>query len=305
MNNNPEDTSFNEVLKKIPSLKAKWIIDAVNALDVASDQIRMQEEPSLAFLHIYHMLTGSDQRRQAHVNRCFQQGMQAIVSQIEDMGKDCRDNTVAINLAADRISNLETHVGTLAGITGETLDNFKRFQQSVEDKFHEVNDRLNRLTARVAANEHYTLVLSAWKAGELDGLSLAGQCYAVAERLYWGDFGQYIRGNGEAAPTLLETVRNEATEILKTRIEKNGWEPRPDIALWLGAGNGSGTESQALTYLSDWATEKAFPFIWTIGQEETRQKQGMPLDIPRLCAPRRLVDAIWRERFPRMEDERC
>ena len=80
MNNSPEDTSFNEVLKKIPSLKAKWIIDAVNALDVASDQIRMQEEPSLAFLHIYHMLTGSAQRRQAHVNRCFQQGMQAITN---------------------------------------------------------------------------------------------------------------------------------------------------------------------------------------------------------------------------------
>ena len=264
----------------------------------------MQEEPSLAFLHIYHMLTGSAQRRQAHVNRCFQQGMQAIVSQIEDMGKDCRDNTVAINLAAARIGNLETHMGTLAGITGETLSNFRRFQQSVEDKSHEVNGRLNRLTARVAANEHYTLILSDWKAGELDGLSLAGQCYAVAERLYWGDFGQYIRGNGEAAPTLLKTVRNEATEILKTRIEKNGWEPRPDIAQWLGVGNGSDTESQALTYLSDWATEKASPFIWTIGQEETRQKQGMPLDIPRLCAPGRLVDAIWRERFPRMEEER-
>lgn len=298
-----EQDDFTAVLEKIPSLQAKCLIDAVNALDVAADHLHAQQQTNF-FLNLHALLSGRAQQRQGLVNGCFQQSLRSLGVMFEDISLHTDDNTAALALAGQRLSQLEGDMTTLAGFTEEMLCQFREFRQEVQTRLDALEDRLRTLDARQRASLHMDMVLSAWESTALDGLPLARQCYITLERLYWGDFGLLVRRHRNEADMLLQTLKNRLVCILQNKLKDRQWTQRPTLEQWNNAGTETELEAQAISYHADWATRDAAPLVWTVGHRDTAA-ENLPLDVPLLCSPKRLAEALCGERFAAGDDMSC
>lgn len=299
MTSRADASSVIAICDALPALKAKFIVDTINGLDVAADHVRVQHSRMAFSSRIIDAFTGKGARRQTEINARLQQSLESAVTWIKDLtysqAKIVRDLTVV----AERTRGLETCVTRLAEYSLESRKNIQILKQAVEEKLQATDAELYRIKSVLQAQLHLEKVLSAWAAGQYDDFSLAGQCFTVVMDLYWGAFGHACRLETRERETLLTIAINRVSAHLLQQV-KNVPSQRPSIDMWLANGSMPELHQEALGYLAAWAVTDRHPFTCAVADPSAPRSIYLPV----LCTANRLGKALFFECYENREESR-
>jgi hypothetical protein len=182
-----------EVVQRLPSLKDKFLVDFVNGIDVAKEQVRFQNERRSFFNRLVDGFTGKGQARQQHINEQMLNGLEGCLRWLSEMTEQLTFSNYALEKTTRELTSLKNNVTLLADFSADTREMLNSLAVSINGRLDSLEIRLNDVDMRQRAFQHIDILISQWRAEHLNCLSIAEQCYAIINELAWGDCGDFLR----------------------------------------------------------------------------------------------------------------
>lgn len=289
------------IRKVIPCFADKIIIDFCNSIEVNQDLIRVQEQRQSKLTRLLDCYTGTGKRRQDQINQNLQDELNSALLWLQTLTKQHAIGFQAIKKANSAIISLNEGMVTLVDYSKDTRVLLQEMGITLGARLDQLESRVRKLEYRVDAREQIDLLFEKWEAGEFDAYPIMLRLYLVFERLYWGEYGDFIRifnGSREA---------NTLMELLKTKCLK---QLRKDAALdhdnfagirhWLYASSPKVIEDdlqESLSFMADWTDPVTMPFAYSAVNFATHSDKELPLHLPRIGNPESLHQNFNREFF--------
>ncbi|MUG91944.1 hypothetical protein F7734_05495 [Scytonema sp. UIC 10036] len=274
MNHGENEITLYELRKQHPQLTEKAIVDYVNGLEVLDDHLRFRNQINNSFLtRIWDSITARTAQRQQVIDINFTTALKTVSVWLQDIQLSQADSDIAIAHIAKKLRE------TRAGLMGlqqrhqelaekvEAIDqSLEIFQIQVDNRFTELESRIQQVDARTLASTHLEQVFDKWQAGRLNTYPLLARLYLVIDELHWGDFGTYCRSRWKSSEVdnFIEQLVNKACSQMRQDLKGDISE----ITLskeWLSPIIALPKElREVLGYLTDWASPQTTPVTWTI-----------------------------------------
>lgn len=290
-------TETSDIVRVLPCLPEKFIVDFANGIDVARDHLRVQKQRSDFGARLFDEFTGKAARRDAAINASLADGVESSLRWLTELTSSLAKSNYAIERVNYQINQLNQHVTVLAGYSAETRRQLEELSVQMESRYKAMENEIGRIDFIQKAERNLDHVLSKWASGRYHGFSLSGRCYAAIYELYWGEFGDYCRSQpGAERQRFIETLANKSIDLL-ARDANTSPLARLDTQAWLENPQGSHVlpdASDALAYLGDWSTEDS-PFVYSA----TQMPRVMPMHLPRISSSERVIEGLVSEVFER------
>lgn len=290
-------TATSDIVRVLPCLPEKFIVDFANGIDVARDHLRVQKQRSGFGARLLDGFTGKSARREAAINASLADGVESSLRWLTELTNSLAKSNYAIERVNYQVNQINQHVTVLAGYSAETRRQLEEFSVQMETRCKAMESEIGRIDFIQKSQLHLDHVLSKWTSGRYHSFSLSGRCYAVLDELYWGPFGDYCRSQpGAERQRFIETLANKSIDLLARDADASPLA-RLDTQAWLAKPHGSHVlldASEALAYLGDWSTEDS-PFVYSA----TQAPRVMPIHLPRLSSSERVIEGLVSEVFER------
>ena len=301
-------TRDSKIRKVLPCIEDKFVVDLVNGIDVAKAHLRVQDFRSGFLNRMYDGFTGKDAQRQTNISVSLTDALEGLRQWFTDLTEEQVNTNAVMARHGLALARIDEKVGKLHdGL--ELLARNTSTRRELRALAKEFNSRLNTMGAWVASVEaekdakiDLDRIISKWKAGHYEGLSILGQCYAALEELRWGTFGYYCQAHKGDSRRLLETLANEAIVQILERAPLPSKGKRVETADWLQQPKEPLMEdgAEALAYLGEGCRPpRNFPLVYVVTQSPPSDR-CWPLDAPHIISADRaangLVDEIFQEK---------
>ena len=278
------------ICKTLPILYDKWLVDAVNGIDVANGRIVVQRRRSGFGARLWDGITGKSAAREAEINARLADAVDGSLLWLGELTESMTCTNLALTRVNHAVCKLSDDVARIADVAADTRERLHEFIKAVQVDALALEARLERVEAKSEARGHIDHVFSKWKADEdYARLALAQRCYAALEELRWGPLGTFCRAVPKEGREMMDRVRNEATAQLRddgalrtpqTRVPTEAWLERP--------GGPLPDAPEALAYLGE--DHVGAPFVEAV----TRVQAGAPLPqaVPLISSPARVAAAL-------------
>lgn len=289
-----------EISKIMPCIVDKFVIEIANSIQVSQDHVRVQSTRLGKVARLVDGFTGAGAKRQQQINQNLTIGLNSAFEWLNTLTKELTLGFSAIQVANQKITEVQDAVTDLAGFSVETRYLLEELSVNLHDRCDNLDERLSLVEAENKAERQITLLFKQWAAHDFDQISPLLRLYTVLERLYWGDFGDYYRQyhSDHKAKKLIQDlkqrIRLEAIQRLQvdTSIGKNDflhplqWAKKNDRELSLDL-------KETYAYMGDWTDADKIPFNYFASQ----QPEQLSLYLPRILTAEKLVSHSLNEMF--------
>ena len=285
-----------EICKTLECLPEKFIVDFANSIDVAKDHSSVQRQANGIFTRLFDGLRGKSRIRQSNINDSLTDSVESSLKWLTELTESHARSNYAIAQVNDRVNELKLDAAKIANHSVETRQQLENLENRLERRCKAIEDEVIRIDFTQRVQIHMDQVFDKWSAGRFLNLPLAGRCYAVAEELCWGAYGDFCRTRPDMASQFKENAVNRAiTQLSKDAGIPNATE-RLDVKQWLdyaGETNADNELCQALSYMGDGYCSESAPFAFTASQSPV----DLPIYLPLLCSAERLFKSTMEEVF--------
>ncbi|MDR2199441.1 MAG: YjcZ-like family protein [Deltaproteobacteria bacterium] len=285
----------NEILKIIPALNQKVIVDLVNSINVAKSTINVQSVRNPFFTRIFDSITGISAKRQKSINANLANGLDNITNVVSYLIKIAGVSGKVINNISKSLTNVNNNLSLLANFSYQT----RKLFEELNDRQEMLEKKINQVDYENKADRHITQEFDAWAAGRYDNFSLSARLYTTLENLNWGDFGSYLRNptfDGVVKERFLRQIVDKSVIQLRLDLSKIFTTNCPTVKEWYQFPEETLIDAKsALLYLSEYATEKDRPFIHAFSVIDRLPASKLSSEIPRFFKPQRIVQAMAEE----------
>ncbi len=286
------------LLKALPSLSQKLLVDFANGIDVARDHIRVEKSRSGFFSRLVDGFTGAGARRAVAVHESLVDGVEGALESFVRLTESVEASNLAIVEVCDKVKELQRNTAILAARSKETSDLLESLSRRVDERFRFLSAEIQRVDLEQSAHRHLCQVMNKWEAGVFACFSPAGSLCAAMEELRWGDFGDMLRSSRvpeRRRSDFLGDLRNRSLILLQKSVASTNL--RYDAEMWIGeprnvtALPGVEDAPEALEWLMDWTDPQKQPFAYATA----RHPSEYPLLFPRRFDGRRMTHALVEE----------
>lgn len=288
-----------EISKIMPCLADKFVIEIANSIQVSQDHVRVQSNRLGKVARVVDGFLGVGARRQQQVNQNLVTGLDSAFEWLDTLTKELTLSFSAIQVANQKIIEVQDAVAGLAEFSLETRDLLKQLSVTLHHRCDGLDHRLTLVEAETKAERQITLLFKQWETHCFEQLSPLLRLYTVLERLYWGDFGDYYRNHHQdyhaqkTIQVLKERIRLEAAQRLQAdkQIGKDDffhplqWAEQPEVL--------SLEMKESYAYMGDWTEADKVPLNYFASQ----QPEQLSLYLPRILTADRLVNHSLNEMF--------
>lgn len=220
---NNQATSIADILEVCPQLTEQAIVDLVNGLDVIDGAIVAQKSQNRNFANLlFSVFSGSKARQQNLINEHVSQDLRII----KDYILSNEERKQAHDLALTQISR---GVGKIADKLKHNSAEIKELKQIQASTFHQyelLEKKLGHHEAWLLAQTEMDNLLAHWEANKFDVFTPEQALMAVCHRLYWGQFGTWLRlASHDAsfnlqAQKMLGTLESKCIVILRQKTAR-------------------------------------------------------------------------------------
>lgn len=219
------------VCKAFPVLHHKWVVDAVNGIDVAGGRVQVQRDSSGILGRLWDGWTGKSAKRQTEINARVRDSLDGSFRWLRELTESVAKSNLAIARVNEALGRVSDDLVRVANATVEIRAELDGLRKAVSA--HE--EWLGRLDGAERASLHVEQVFNAWGAGRFSGFSWAGRCYAALEELRWGAFGAYCRRYPEERGGWLQVVRDRAAIQMRADAAQESADSRVPMRAWVDA----------------------------------------------------------------------
>ena len=271
-------TSESPVSVALPVLREKWLVDAVNGIDVARARIHTQCKRSGFFARLGDGLTGKAATRQSEINARGLDSLDGSIRWLRELTESMARSNLAIVRVNEAVRRVSDDLAAVADVAVETREQLARFRKDVNKGLQKLDARLAQVDASDSANRHTDEVFYAWGAGRFHGISWAGRCYAALEELRWGDFGAFCRKYPERRAERIQVVRDRAVMQMRLDALQESADSRLPTHAWFAAPSDPLPDGvEALAYLGEDHADAPFVFALTKGPMGSPWPDAVPL----------------------------
>ena len=242
------DTAIAHFAKALPSaVKSRMLIDMVNCLDVADDHLRVKERRQSFFPRMFDFFSGQGGRRDAAIAQSQQTTLREVVNVTTHLARELSDTNLALAEVGGRLGAVERSLAQVTHLALDQRQALDALAKTVESERLRVDERLQTLDLRVAANEQLGLVFKRWAAGDFRHLPLASRASAALQELRWGVFGEFLARRPQEAQTLRESAITETKIRLQEDLREENKDANGYLSLksdWLALPEGGAQQSQ-------------------------------------------------------------
>lgn len=233
------DYAVNAFIEKIPSVKHKVLIDAVNCLDVANDHVRALRGQEYSFFsRCFGALSGGTQHS---VNLTMQNHGDAIAAVTQLVETLCMDQVHcngAVQQVAQRLSVIEASVGKLAHKLVEVKQGLESLRTKLDGELQRFQQEIDGVHLRIDAQRHLEQTMARWSDGVYDPFPIGSKIYIALHDLRWGKFGVYYHSQApqEYRNELMQALKEALMRRLKDELADHSVRPLSHWTTWLGQG---------------------------------------------------------------------
>ena len=285
------------LLKALPGLNEKFVVDFANSIEVSDDHLRIASSRAGFFNRMYDSFTGQRQRRDLELQRNAAGNMHASLQWLTELTDAHAQSTIALAAVQDRVSQIRSDLNQVANFSADVREDLRKLEYEIADKLENFGQELKRVNMEQRANAHLSRVMDKWEAGDYAQFSLLQQIFVALDDLFWGHFGDYFRDQ-----SLLPVSRNHLRDHLRSKcvirlnaeIRRAHANPRLSVETWRTSprSHTNDDRAMALAWLGDWATPEQ-PFSYLASQPT----DDLPLEMPRIFDAERAADAMSCEFF--------
>ncbi len=286
-----------EVLDCLPSLKEKYLVDFVNGIDTAKDQVAVQKSRQPFFNRLTDSINGNSSRRQSHINDQLLNGLEGSFRWLSELTEGLTFTNHALKIVTQDLTGLKEKVAKIANFSADTRELLNNFSSNVEERFSIIDSRVTAVDMRQKAYQQVDSLFSQWRSGQYQQLTIAECCYVVLNELAWGVCGEYLRFIATKSDKQ-ELLRYLKTEMIvhineQTKVS-SGQRLSGDVYI---SYRNEGSDllinefSDAIAYLATEISPENQPFTYFI----TQKPKERPLEVPYRMNTTRLVDALFDE----------
>lgn len=289
-------TADSEICQVLTCLPEKFVVDFANGIDVALDHLRVQKTRGGFYARCYDGFTGQGARRQAEINACVLDGVEASLDWLTELSESLASSNLAITRVNNRLSELKLNVAQIVDYSVTTRSKLDALAGRLGERCFALEQEVGRIDFVQRVQLSLDRVFNKWRAGRYNSFSLGGRCYAALEELRWSAFGDYCRTqSGKQRQVFLDDMVNRATAQLAEDTRSSA-SARQDTRYWLTAPVGRGVlvdAQEALTYMGDGCDGNEKPFMFAI----TQASPELPRDLPRISSAERVTETLASEVF--------
>lgn len=286
-------TSESEICQILSCLPEKFVVDAVNGIDVVRDHLRVQRDRTGFVSRLYDGFTGQGIRRQLEINASLANGVEGALTWLTELTESVAKSNYALAQVSEHVSSIQIAVAKLAHYSADTRYQLELFSATMDVRLHQMNSELSRIDRTQQAQIHLDRIFKKWAAGKYACFSYSGRCYVALEELRWGAFGDLIRQSKQInQKDFLDDLKNRVTH----QLIQDSSNQREEAEFWLAVPSSRRSNpdaTPALTYLGNWSSEVEEPFVYAVTQQPKMRPRGFPhlFDAPRLGET--MVDEIF------------
>lgn len=289
-------TVDSEICQVLNCLPEKFVVDFANGIDVARDHLRAQKARGGFYARCYDGFTGQGARRQAEINACVVDGVEASLEWLTELSESLANSNLAISRVNDRVSHLTLNAARIADYSASTRRTLEALATRLDRRCRALEEEVGRIDFVQRVQLNLDQVFNKWRAGRYGSFSLGGRCYVALEELRWGAFGDYCRTQSDRQrQTFLEDMVNRAMAQMAEDAQ-NPAAARLDTRHWLTMPAGRDVLADAvdaLAYLGDGSDGEEHPFIFAV----TQASPELPRYLPRISSAKRVTEALAAEVF--------
>lgn len=201
-----------DLARQVPVLDDLMVVNLVNGLEVAGEQLRYQQGRQGLLLRTWDALTGASVRRQQLIAQTHQEGLKAASAWLHHLQSQQLQSDFVITRVAHKLRETREGVMRLAAahraLGAEVAGLRQQFGEalaSLEARHSELDRRLDRLSCRIEARHEIDRVFSAWQSGRLfAGFQPLTQFLLALCTLYWGPYRRYEQESTDLRMTILD-----------------------------------------------------------------------------------------------------
>ncbi|WP_135550892.1 diguanylate cyclase regulator RdcB family protein [Paenibacillus cymbidii] len=212
-----EDNEICDLLRDIPVLQDKMIIDLVNGLEVAREHIGVRNQRNHSITsRAWDALTGRAARRQQHIDQNIAEGLRTTAMWLENLQVGQIQTDRALTYVSNKL--LETRNGVQKLVYKHlelkaTLELLDERLLMYQQRTNALQDEVRSIGLRLSAKNHMDKEFDKWEAGGYKKFAPLTQMMLVLEALNWGSFGKYDKEN----PEFREQVYDKCCIVLANR----------------------------------------------------------------------------------------
>ena len=306
-----------EILREIPQVREKAVVDIVNGLEVVGDHIRWREGNEGYFLtRLWDGLSGETARRRQNVDR----GVQGILEGVSDWLHALQAAQAESDLALTRIAErlLETRQGVMRlqaqhrELRDEVAALDRRLEALIKRSGSEISALRHELSIESAGRRAWNAVSRAgsrWRNPGVGRVPPLLRLLLAADELYWRDFGAFLRLNATDPKDARELVGHAEDTLAKMAADFAASEGSKVVVVdcWLEPLEQAGIPEDwrdAIAYLLEGASPDDQPLVVSAAMSMQGAMEELPDNRPRLVQPPHLGKLAMQETVRRIESDR-
>ncbi|WHP07506.1 MULTISPECIES: diguanylate cyclase regulator RdcB family protein [Acinetobacter] len=289
-----------EVSETMPCMADKFVIEIANSIQVSKDHINVQSQRLDKVSRLVDGFTGTGAKRQYQINQNLSEGVESAFEWLNVLTQEHRLGFEAIHIANQKITEVQDAVTDLANFSVETRDLLAQLSKDLHDRCDHLDQRLSLIEAESKAERQIDLLFKKWEVShDFEQLSPLLKFYTVLERLYWGDFGDYVRKYKEE-PKARRALQDLRDHICLTAIQSlqddKGIGKRDFLhpLQWAEHDDEYSLDfNESYAYMGDWTRVNKMPLNYFASQ----QPEQLSPALPRILTARTLVLQSFDEMF--------
>lgn len=280
--------------RTVECIPEKFVVDFANGIDTARDPWRSPQGKAY-YLRLRESFIGQHRLQRWEMDDALLDNLQVSLAWLGQLTSGVAKSYLAARLVLERVTQIEGAKMRVAAYSAEARGQLALLRQQLEQRLGRLDRQQETSDLLRMGGVHCEQVFSRWQAGHYQAFSPAGRCYVALQELFWGSFGDALRGSPEhQAAQLLEQARGMAINRLamdvnasaRTRHYYHDWLTAPAVA-------GVLDHKDALIWLGNSSDGDRQPVSYSV----TQSWQGITLGMPRICSAMRLGSAMVDEIF--------
>lgn len=293
-----------DFLSAVPSTKEKLLVDMVNCIHVAGEQIEVQiEHESRFFSRWLSTVTGADDKRMHRIQKNQNVALCNVVSVINALSASLTRSNGAITRAGQRLTEIEHGLTRTVNVLVDVRTALRALEENLGAHADQVDERLARIDLRAAANEELDWVLSRWEVGKFSAVPVAARCFLALHELRAGHFGEFVRRNA-ASPEIKRFFERCIFKITSQMNSDLGLTDDERVSMrgaWLAnparhRSAGSREFVEGTAFLGSYSSAVDAPMV-LVCSREFGGGEPWPTRAPMVCNAERIASALAREMF--------
>jgi hypothetical protein len=297
MNTIVDDLVLLEALKhKHPQLIEKALVDLVNGLEVVDDQLRFQARPTGLVCRLWNSFVGEQSRRQHLIDEIVYTSLESVTAWLQDIQAFQTQSDLTLTIVTDRLTETRLQVENLSTEFEDAIDmalsNFAGRLEGIECQVSEID-------LRSKARLQLDVQIQRWMQDNEEDLPPVGAVFLLIDRLWWGDFGGYVRraDDDKAKADLVEIAQNCIGDCLAVRLNLNPKDMLQTASLMMPLKSMSRENGEVISYLADKGDSRRTPVLhaYTKAINGESMESLVQSNLPYVLSPLGLVGRLIHE----------